>query len=88
MLAYRADGTEVDTVVVDGRVLLEGRRPPEMGPGEEAELLARARAASEGIAGEARLAGYRDRPGGRCGVCAGNFAYQKLLSRSGRPVLA
>jgi len=48
-------------VVVDGRVLLEGRRPPEMGPGEEAELLARAQAASERIAGEARLAGYPDR---------------------------
>jgi cytosine/adenosine deaminase-related metal-dependent hydrolase len=61
VLVYQADGTEVDTVVVDGRVLLEGRRPPDMGPGEEVELLASAQAASERIAGEARLAGYPDR---------------------------
>lgn len=61
VLVYQADGTEVDTVVVDGRVLLEGRRMTAMAPGQEAELLARAQAASERIATEARLAGFPDR---------------------------
>ena len=61
VLVYQASGTEVDTVVVDGKVLLEGRRMPAMEPGAEAELLARAQAASERIATEARLAGFPDR---------------------------
>src|SRR6266516_2990744 len=61
VLVYQANGTEVDTVVVDGRVLLEGRRMPAMAEGEEAQLLARAQAASERIAAAARLAGFPDR---------------------------
>jgi cytosine/adenosine deaminase-related metal-dependent hydrolase len=61
VLVYQADGTEVDTVVVDGRVLLEGRRATGMAPGDEAELLASAQAASERIASDARLADFPDR---------------------------
>jgi cytosine/adenosine deaminase-related metal-dependent hydrolase len=61
VLVYQANGTEVDTVVVDGRILLEGRRVPAMAPGEEDELLASAQAASERIATQARLADFRDR---------------------------
>jgi 5-methylthioadenosine/S-adenosylhomocysteine deaminase len=55
-LVYQADGTEVDTVVVDGRVLLEGRRATWLEPGEEPALLAEAQAASERIAAEAGMA--------------------------------
>jgi cytosine/adenosine deaminase-related metal-dependent hydrolase len=58
-LVYQAYGTEVDTVVVDGRTLLEGRRLVGMAPDEERELLAKAQAASERIAAEARLTGPR-----------------------------
>jgi atrazine chlorohydrolase/5-methylthioadenosine/S-adenosylhomocysteine deaminase/melamine deaminase len=55
-LVYQADGTEVDTVVVDGRVLLAGRRPTWLSPEDERQLLAEAQAASERIAAEAGLA--------------------------------
>jgi cytosine/adenosine deaminase-related metal-dependent hydrolase len=58
-LVYQAYGTEVDTVVVDGRTLLEGRRLVGMAPDEERELLAKAQAASERIAADARLTGPR-----------------------------
>jgi atrazine chlorohydrolase/5-methylthioadenosine/S-adenosylhomocysteine deaminase/melamine deaminase len=61
VLVYQANGTEVDTVVVDGRVLLEGRRMTAMDRGEEDALLARAQAASEHVATQARLAGFGDR---------------------------
>ncbi len=61
VLVYQAYGTEVDTVIVDGRTLLEGRRVTAMAPGEERELLATAQVASEHVATEARLAGFPDR---------------------------
>jgi atrazine chlorohydrolase/5-methylthioadenosine/S-adenosylhomocysteine deaminase/melamine deaminase len=61
VMVYQANGTEVDTVVVDGRILLEGRRMTAMAPGEEDELLARAQSASEHVATQARLAGFGDR---------------------------
>jgi atrazine chlorohydrolase/5-methylthioadenosine/S-adenosylhomocysteine deaminase/melamine deaminase len=55
-LVYQADGTEVDTVVVDGRVLLEGRRASWLEPDQERALLADAQAASERIAADAGMA--------------------------------
>jgi cytosine/adenosine deaminase-related metal-dependent hydrolase len=55
VLVYQADGTEVDTVVVDGRVLLRGRRATWLEEGGERALLAAAQAASERIAAEAGL---------------------------------
>jgi cytosine/adenosine deaminase-related metal-dependent hydrolase len=58
VLVYQAYGTEVDTVIVDGRVLLQGRRVTWLAPDEERELLAGAQAASERIAAEARLSGF------------------------------
>jgi cytosine/adenosine deaminase-related metal-dependent hydrolase len=60
-LVYQASGTEVDTVVVDGRILLEGRRQARLGPDAERELLAAAQAASERIAMTARLRDFPDR---------------------------
>jgi hypothetical protein len=58
-LVYQACGTEVDTVAVDGRTPLEGRRLVGMAPDEERELLAKVQAAFERIAAEARLTGPR-----------------------------
>ena len=59
VLVYQANGSEVDTVVVDGRVLLEGGRVV-LRPGEDDEdtLRARVQAASERIAAAARLTDY------------------------------
>jgi len=47
VLVYQATGTEVDTVLVDGRVVLRDRQPVWLPPGAEAELLARAQDASD-----------------------------------------
>jgi hypothetical protein len=60
-LVYQASGAEVDTVVVDGRILLEGRRQAGMDAAAERELLDAAQGASERIASDARLRDFPDR---------------------------
>jgi cytosine/adenosine deaminase-related metal-dependent hydrolase len=60
-LVYQASGTEVDTVVVDGRLLLEGRRQTGLDAAAERELLGAAQGASERIATDARLRDFPDR---------------------------
>ena len=54
-LVYQADGTEVETVVIGGRVVLDGRRMDGLPPDRERGLLAGAQAASERIAARAGL---------------------------------
>lgn len=61
VLVYQAYGNEVDTVVVDGRVLMEGRRLTDMTEEEEAELLTGVQAAAEAVVERARLERIRDR---------------------------
>lgn len=56
-LVYQANGSEVQTVIVDGRIIMEDRRLAFLEPGEERELYARAQAASEAIARRAGLHG-------------------------------
>ena len=54
-LVYQTLGHEVDTVVVDGTILMQGSRLTELSDSEEAQLLARAQQASEGVADRAQL---------------------------------
>jgi 5-methylthioadenosine/S-adenosylhomocysteine deaminase len=61
-LVYQANGSEVDTVLVDGRVLVTGGRLVALEPDEAALLGQRAQRASARVARRARLAGF---PGGR-----------------------
>lgn len=55
VLVYQAHGTEVETVVVDGRIVLEDRRVPWLDAADERDLAARAQEASERVAREAQL---------------------------------
>ena len=61
-LVYQAYGNEVDTVLVDGQVLMEGRRLAALGEEPEAELLAQAQRASDGVLERAGMQKLRDRP--------------------------
>lgn len=55
VLVYQALGDEVDTVVVDGRVVMEGRRVPWLDDVAEQALLERAQAASDRVARDGHL---------------------------------
>jgi atrazine chlorohydrolase/5-methylthioadenosine/S-adenosylhomocysteine deaminase/melamine deaminase len=57
-LVYQANGSEVDTVVVDGRVLVMAGRLAGLEPGEEALLGQRAQRASVDVARRARLTNF------------------------------
>ncbi|MDY7105604.1 MAG: amidohydrolase [Actinomycetota bacterium] len=59
-IVYQATGDEVDTVIVDGRIVMEGRRPVWLDAEEERELVARAQACSDRVAREARLPARSD----------------------------
>src|SRR6266508_2399086 len=61
VLVYPAYGNEVDTVVVDGQVLMEGRRLTSMTAEEEAELLVAAQSAAESVVERAGMQRIRDR---------------------------
>ena len=54
-LVYQTLGHEVHTVVVDGTTLMQGGTLTGLSDSEEAQLLARAQQASEGIADRAQL---------------------------------
>jgi cytosine/adenosine deaminase-related metal-dependent hydrolase len=56
-LVYQANGSEVDTVLVDGRVLVAAGRLAGRDPAEEALLARRAQRASAQVARRARLTG-------------------------------
>jgi cytosine/adenosine deaminase-related metal-dependent hydrolase len=60
-LVYQSNGTEVDTVIVDGRILLDGRLVPGMSVADERALISSAQAASERIVREAGMDRLRDR---------------------------
>jgi 5-methylthioadenosine/S-adenosylhomocysteine deaminase len=57
-LVYQANGSEVDTVLVDGRVLVAAGRLAGLEPGEVTLLGQRAQRASALVARRARLAGF------------------------------
>jgi cytosine/adenosine deaminase-related metal-dependent hydrolase len=59
VLVYQANGSEVDTVIVDGEILLEGGAVVARGAHDPADVAERAQAASERIA---RCAGFSDYP--------------------------
>jgi cytosine/adenosine deaminase-related metal-dependent hydrolase len=61
VLVYQCYGNEVDTVVVDGEVLMEGRRLTKMSAEEEADLLVSAQQASEDVVERAGMQRIRDR---------------------------
>ncbi|MEA2650839.1 MAG: 5-methylthioadenosine/S-adenosylhomocysteine deaminase [Chloroflexota bacterium] len=61
VLVYQTYGNEVDTVVVDGNVLMEGRRLTHMSADEESELLTAAQSAAEAVVERAGMARIRDR---------------------------
>jgi atrazine chlorohydrolase/5-methylthioadenosine/S-adenosylhomocysteine deaminase/melamine deaminase len=61
-LVYQAYGNEVDTVLVDGRILMEGRRLVALGAEQEAELLVAAQTASDEVLERAGMQKLRDRP--------------------------
>jgi cytosine/adenosine deaminase-related metal-dependent hydrolase len=61
-LVYQAYGNEVDTVIVDGAVLMEGRRLAALDADAEQDLLERAQAASDGVLERAGMQLLRDRP--------------------------
>jgi atrazine chlorohydrolase/5-methylthioadenosine/S-adenosylhomocysteine deaminase/melamine deaminase len=61
VLVYQCYGNEVDTVVIDGQVLMEGRRLTMISSEEEAELLVAAQKASEAVVERAGLQRIRDR---------------------------
>jgi atrazine chlorohydrolase/5-methylthioadenosine/S-adenosylhomocysteine deaminase/melamine deaminase len=61
VLVYQAYGNEVDTVVVNGRVLMEGRRLVMLGPEAERELLDEVQSAAEAIVERAGMQSIRDR---------------------------
>jgi atrazine chlorohydrolase/5-methylthioadenosine/S-adenosylhomocysteine deaminase/melamine deaminase len=60
-LVYQAYGNEVDTVLVDGRVLMRDRRLSFLDDAEEQALVADAQQASEGIVERAGMGRIRDR---------------------------
>jgi cytosine/adenosine deaminase-related metal-dependent hydrolase len=61
VLVYQTYGNEVDTVVVDGQILMEGRRLTRVSEEEEAELLTAVQAAAEDVVVRAGMARIRDR---------------------------
>jgi len=61
VLVYQCYGNEVDTTVIDGQVLMEGRRMTGLNAEEEAELLIAAQRASEGVVERAGMQRIRDR---------------------------
>jgi cytosine/adenosine deaminase-related metal-dependent hydrolase len=61
VLVYQCYGNEVDTTVVDGQILMEGRRLTGMSTDEEAALLVAAQKASEGVVERAGMQRIRDR---------------------------
>jgi atrazine chlorohydrolase/5-methylthioadenosine/S-adenosylhomocysteine deaminase/melamine deaminase len=61
-LVYQASGAEVDTVVVDGRVLLEDGELALGGAARAAEVAGRVQETSERVARDARLTGIRRGP--------------------------
>jgi len=61
-LVYQAYGNEVDTVLVDGRVLMEGRGLAALDAEQEAELLVRTQDASNEVLERAGMQKLRDRP--------------------------
>jgi cytosine/adenosine deaminase-related metal-dependent hydrolase len=61
VLVYQCYGNEVDTVVIDGQVLMEGRRLTMLSEEEEAEVLVAAQKASEGVVERAGMQRIRDR---------------------------
>jgi cytosine/adenosine deaminase-related metal-dependent hydrolase len=61
-LVYQAYGNEVDTVIVDGQVLMESRRLAAFDAEEEADLLKRVQDASNGVLERAGMQKLRDRP--------------------------
>lgn len=61
VLVYQASGNEIDTVIVDGRVLLRDGTLTMLEPGEELDLAQHAQAASEGVVERAGLTAMRDR---------------------------
>jgi atrazine chlorohydrolase/5-methylthioadenosine/S-adenosylhomocysteine deaminase/melamine deaminase len=60
VIVYQCRGDEVDTVIVDGRVILRHRRPAWLSPEGEQELMGRAQRASERVAAAARLPRHDD----------------------------
>ena len=61
VLVYQTYGNEVDTVVVDGNVLMEGRRLTGISADAESELLIAAQSAAEGVVERAGMARIRER---------------------------
>jgi atrazine chlorohydrolase/5-methylthioadenosine/S-adenosylhomocysteine deaminase/melamine deaminase len=61
VLVYQTYGHEVDTVVVDGQVLMEGRSLTVMSAEEEAALIRAAQSAAEGVVERAGMQRIRDR---------------------------
>lgn len=61
VLVYQAYGTEVDTVVIDGQVLMEGRRLIRLDEQQERELVDQAQRASEAVVERARMQRIRNR---------------------------
>jgi cytosine/adenosine deaminase-related metal-dependent hydrolase len=61
-LVYQAYGSEVDTVIVDGNILMEGRRLTGLDGEAERDLLQRAQAASVEVLDRAGMQRLRDRP--------------------------
>jgi cytosine/adenosine deaminase-related metal-dependent hydrolase len=61
-LVYQAYGNEVDTVIVDGNILMEGRRLTGLDGEAERDLLQRAQAASVEVLDRAGMQRLRDRP--------------------------
>jgi cytosine/adenosine deaminase-related metal-dependent hydrolase len=55
VLVYQALGDEVQTVVIDGRIVLRDRQPAWLTPGQEQELIDRAQATSLRVAAAAGL---------------------------------
>jgi cytosine/adenosine deaminase-related metal-dependent hydrolase len=61
VLVYQCYGNEVDTVVIDGQILMEGRSLTMMSSEEEAELLIAAQKAAEAVVERAGMQRIRDR---------------------------
>jgi atrazine chlorohydrolase/5-methylthioadenosine/S-adenosylhomocysteine deaminase/melamine deaminase len=60
-LVYQAYGNEVDTTIVDGRVLMEGRRLTALDEEQEQALLTAAQASSDAVVERAGMQRVRDR---------------------------
>jgi cytosine/adenosine deaminase-related metal-dependent hydrolase len=61
-LVYQAYGNEVDTVIVDGQVLMQDRRLTALSEDDERDLLERAQGASHAMLDRAGMHKLRDRP--------------------------